>query len=195
MGAALTYARRYALFTLVGIAGEDDLDAPDTVAGPSAVQLPSSNGSNGKQGNGVLHRRPLLNQEQSAKLRDELLVEIRSLKTDHDVLGWAKNGLARKNTMAEADARAVEIAYEQVLRAAAVPESGVPEKHSQTEAGVADEVSDAPVVGLAFPKEPPRKRSKVHLSFVRGQPCVICKQSPCDPHHFRFAQPRALARP
>src|SRR5215467_7027918 len=29
MGAALTYARRYALFTLVGIAGEDDLDAAD----------------------------------------------------------------------------------------------------------------------------------------------------------------------
>src|SRR5437588_10203906 len=33
MGAALTYARRYALFTLVGIAGEDDLDAP--AAGPA----------------------------------------------------------------------------------------------------------------------------------------------------------------
>src|ERR1700747_1688214 len=32
MGAALTYARRYALFTLVGIAGEDDLDAPDLLA-------------------------------------------------------------------------------------------------------------------------------------------------------------------
>src|SRR3954463_11035470 len=32
MGAALTYARRYSLFTLVGIAGEDDLDAPDTGA-------------------------------------------------------------------------------------------------------------------------------------------------------------------
>src|SRR5882724_7445339 len=29
MGAALTYARRYALFTLVGIAGEEDLDAPN----------------------------------------------------------------------------------------------------------------------------------------------------------------------
>jgi hypothetical protein len=29
MGAALSYARRYALFTVVGIAGEDDLDAPD----------------------------------------------------------------------------------------------------------------------------------------------------------------------
>jgi hypothetical protein len=34
MGAALTYARRYALFTLVGIAGEDDLDAPDLI-GPN----------------------------------------------------------------------------------------------------------------------------------------------------------------
>src|SRR4051794_22746631 len=32
LGAALTYARRYALFTLVGIAGADDLDAPDTGA-------------------------------------------------------------------------------------------------------------------------------------------------------------------
>src|ERR1700676_4785929 len=39
MGAALTYARRYALFTLVGIAGEDDLDAPDA---SSAGALPSS---------------------------------------------------------------------------------------------------------------------------------------------------------
>jgi hypothetical protein len=29
MGTALSYARRYCLFTMVGIAGEDDLDAPD----------------------------------------------------------------------------------------------------------------------------------------------------------------------
>src|SRR5437016_986287 len=36
MGAALTYARRYALFTLVGIAGEDDLDAP--AAGPAPAE-------------------------------------------------------------------------------------------------------------------------------------------------------------
>src|SRR6201997_1182170 len=36
LGSALTYARRYALFTLVGIAGEDDIDAPDlSVAGIS----------------------------------------------------------------------------------------------------------------------------------------------------------------
>ena len=38
MGAALTYARRYALFTLVGIAGEDDLDAPDLAGQPAECQ-------------------------------------------------------------------------------------------------------------------------------------------------------------
>ena len=37
MGAALTYARRYALFTLVGIAGEDDLDAPDLQDGARSI--------------------------------------------------------------------------------------------------------------------------------------------------------------
>ena len=44
MGAALTYARRYALFTLVGIAGEDDIDAPDLKApmvGGSGAEKPA----------------------------------------------------------------------------------------------------------------------------------------------------------
>src|SRR6516164_2709467 len=40
MGLALTYARRYALFTLAGIAGEDDLDAPDLCAESSALVVP-----------------------------------------------------------------------------------------------------------------------------------------------------------
>src|SRR6516162_1626815 len=50
MGAALTYARRYALFTLVGIAGEDDLDAPDLAlkAGPPGAH-------NGPTGPGNSH--------------------------------------------------------------------------------------------------------------------------------------------
>ena len=46
MGAALTYARRYALFTLVGIAGEDDIDAPDlnapTPTAASGLNQPAS---------------------------------------------------------------------------------------------------------------------------------------------------------
>ena len=51
MGAALTYARRYALFTLVGIAGEDDLDAPDLAAPtgqPSGTEKPDISNQNGR---------------------------------------------------------------------------------------------------------------------------------------------------
>ena len=40
--------------------------------------------------------------------------------------------------------------------------------------------------------EPKRLRDKAHLKFVASQPCVICERQPCDPHHLRFAQPRAI---
>jgi hypothetical protein len=73
MGAALTYARRYALFALVGIAGEDDLDAPDLLAEPSPTvnatveaHRPTKPGSR----NGTLHKqrqaKPVLGAERSA---------------------------------------------------------------------------------------------------------------------------------
>jgi hypothetical protein len=40
--------------------------------------------------------------------------------------------------------------------------------------------------------EPKRLRDKAHLRFVTSQPCLICGRQPSDPHHLRFAQPRAL---
>ena len=40
--------------------------------------------------------------------------------------------------------------------------------------------------------EPKRLRDKGHLRFVASQPCLICGRQPSDPHHLRFAQPRAL---
>jgi hypothetical protein len=40
--------------------------------------------------------------------------------------------------------------------------------------------------------EPKRLRDKAHLQFAAAQPCLICGRQPCDPHHLRFAQPRAL---
>ena len=40
--------------------------------------------------------------------------------------------------------------------------------------------------------EPRRLRDKAHLKFVASQPCLICGRQPSDPHHLRFAQPRAL---
>jgi len=44
---------------------------------------------------------------------------------------------------------------------------------------------------LALP-EPKRRRDKSHLRFVASQPCLVCGRQPSDPHHLRFAQPRAL---
>src|SRR5664279_3321716 len=61
MGAALTYARRYALFALVGIAGEDDLDGPDLIAEPSPeIPVPANPDrvpqTNRKPRNGTIHK-------------------------------------------------------------------------------------------------------------------------------------------
>jgi hypothetical protein len=39
-----------------------------------------------------------------------------------------------------------------------------------------------------------RHRDKAHLRFVALQPCLLCGRSPSDPHHLRFAQPRAMGR-
>ena len=40
--------------------------------------------------------------------------------------------------------------------------------------------------------EPKRLRDKAHLKFVASQPCLVCGRRPSDPHHLRFAQPRAI---
>ena len=41
---------------------------------------------------------------------------------------------------------------------------------------------------------PRRYRDRDHLRHVMKQPCLICGRKPSDPHHLRFAQPRALGR-
>ena len=76
MGAALTYARRYALFAMVGIAGEDDIDAPDL-----GTPIPEQNQTLGadQQAQRKPATRPILDAEQSAKLRDELIAQIEQL--------------------------------------------------------------------------------------------------------------------
>ena len=48
---------------------------------------------------------------------------------------------------------------------------------------------DKSVLAIAEPK---RLRDKAHLRFVASRPCLVCRRQPCDPHHLRFAQPRAL---
>jgi hypothetical protein len=203
MGAALTYARRYALFTLVGIAGEDDLDAPDLI-GPvpqtETLSIESKSVGNGAQQANSNRRAgrarankfssPSLNSALSAalsaSLRDELLREIDDLNAADDAALWAQRRLPAKNQLAATDARQVEKAFAGKLAPIHPAEPGDPSLSDKT--GIEIEKSV-----LAFP-EPRRIRDRDHIRHVIKQACLICGRRPSDPHHLRFAQSRALGR-
>src|SRR5579862_5808397 len=128
MGAALTYARRYALFTLVGIAGEDGLDAPDIETAPKANgghpsvadgQKPNGHAfaappaSGAVRGRNPLDRpaKPVLAAEKSATLRDQLVAELDGLRSADEAATWAQRSLPAKNTLTAPDAELVEIGF------------------------------------------------------------------------------------
>ena len=129
MGAALTYARRYALFTLVGIAGEDDLDAPDLCDDPRSPtpsaderSLKSREGQsrvqprkpgNGQRRHGMHDER--LEPEQSAALRENLLTALGNITSADGAAIWAQEALATKNRLVATDAKLVEDAFEHRL--------------------------------------------------------------------------------
>jgi hypothetical protein len=123
MGAALTYARRYALFALVGIAGEDDLDAPDLGAPDNpAVELRRRNDrlqSNGQAaaaqrsapGDGKLPgplARSFLGAQLSGSLRESLIEQMAAINSPDEAAAWAHRNLPAKNTLTAADAKIVE---------------------------------------------------------------------------------------
>ncbi|MDT4740725.1 ERF family protein [Bradyrhizobium sp. WYCCWR 12699] len=114
MGSALTYARRYALFALVGIAGEDDLDAPDVATeSPVAPKPQAASGPQRRPPGSVLNRPPPpLLPERSAELLDRLLGQLSAQEDDDELLTWARISLPLKNTLLEADARVLEVAYQ-----------------------------------------------------------------------------------
>jgi len=130
MGAALTYARRYALFTLVGIAGEDDLDAPDlinpvqqtpgpekqNVTGngqvPGRLNRPATPTPARSHSNYVSSVSPTLGPEDSAALRDRLVSELGGISSAEEAALWAKRSLPLKNRLASADAERVEDAFQ-----------------------------------------------------------------------------------
>ena len=132
MGAALTYARRYALFTLVGIAGEDDLDAPDLAEGartnpadtadtdgvaarltpPAAVEeRPPVMSAARRPEKLVRPARAVLGTEQSAALRERLLASLGQLQSPDEAADWAHANLPAKNTLIAADADRVELNF------------------------------------------------------------------------------------
>jgi hypothetical protein len=217
MGAALTYARRYALFTLVGIAGEDDLDAPDLCDGPlSAAERPMDDQSrmptrtpgdgHARGGSAKLERAVNLDPQQSAALREKLLIEVGNITSTDLAAGWARATLAAKNSLTAADAKLVEDAFERRLSELPSSEAATPSNddprvpqitspqviatNESTDAGQAQGI-DKSILTLAAPR---RYRNREHLRYVMQQPCLVCGRKPSDPHHLGFTQPRALGR-
>ncbi|MGC1233585.1 MAG: ERF family protein, partial [Xanthobacteraceae bacterium] len=211
MGAALTYARRYALFTLVGIAGEDHLDAPDlNEPTPETDKLRNNrrSGGNGGQQSASARRtdrgrakkfasawpQSELSVRLSASLRAELMREMEGLSTADDAALWAQRRLTAKSQLSAADAQQVEEAF--AAKLAAIPAQGAKADDATTEFRdqiLAEKTSSIDKGVLVFP-EPRRIRDRDHIRHVIKQPCLICGRRPSDPHHLRFAQSRALSR-
>src|SRR5215831_14958920 len=139
MGAALTYARRYALFTLVGIAGEDDLDAPDLAVSDGSLEVRTSTVGDQSAAASSAHPRPApaaakpgqtltgsaragprkvanLAAEASARLRCQLVSELEQLTDIHSLTTWAYRVLPLKNQLSSSDAQVVEMAFEAKLK-------------------------------------------------------------------------------
>ena len=220
MGAALTYARRYALFTLVGIAGEDDLDAPDIAAPVNqrpepATPKASSHKINGsgpptmappatklRKGQETRSDKPALAADLPATLCQQLLAQISNLSSSDDAALWAHRSMGRKNALTAADARQVEEAF----RAKLVTLSSPSEQSSAEEGRVTITVEtftgnsntaphrsgiDKSVLSLP---EPRRIRDREHVHSVMRNGCLVCGRTPSDAHHLRFTQRRALGR-
>jgi len=220
MGAALTYARRYALFTLVGIAGEDDLDAPDlcdrAASSSSAVDHHLSSRNEGRptipprrSGNGRIRSAApgagaLLGSEQSAELRERLLTEIGNIASVDLAASWAHAALAAKNSLTATDAKLVEDAFELRLSELSSSETAKSSNDGSSMTPVAgpQEILTAESSGgdrangidksVLTVAAPRRYRNRDHLRFVARQACLVCGRKPSDPHHLRYVQPRAL---
>jgi len=224
MGAALTYARRYALFTLVGIAGEDDVDAPDLLPPEQQASKPGEPKGGGNSGlnGGHLHapqypavRRngkvqtnpaePPLGAEASAALRDRLVAELGDLACSDDAAIWAHRSLVEKNRLMAADAQCVEETFQ--ARLAILVESGTdnPQRAGEAEQPLTTRSprsakepnrsrSKAIDKSVLALPEPRRVRDRDHVRHVAKQPCLVCGRQPADAHHLRFAQSRALSR-
>jgi ERF superfamily len=136
MGAALTYARRYALFTLVGIAG--DLGG---TAG-NGLDAGKANGSGAAQalGSFAANRKPwslpkqVLAPEKSAALRDQLMGEVRAVATQEEATAWAQRALKAKNALTARDSGIVEAAF--ASRLAELAENGFTEEPLPTPSGL-----------------------------------------------------------
>lgn len=101
-GSALTYARRYSLFSLIGIAGDDD---DGNEASKSETPAPARKAAP--------PREPSLSIAESADERDELLDDISGLWTREDLHEWATKNSSRKGRLLPNDQGIVSAAFGQ----------------------------------------------------------------------------------
>jgi hypothetical protein len=204
MGAALTYARRYALFTLVGIAGEDDLDAPDlpdarlSSEAQNGLRTPASRQSlpiSERRARTERVRPPTLPPEASEKLRDQLISELEQLQDPETLASWAHRALALKNQLAARDAQDIETAFAARLIGLGdqAPAPG-PEKRKANGGGRRPRQSEPGPREVTVIGKPERERDRDHLRFVAAQPCLVCGRTPSDSHHIKFAEQRTMGR-
>jgi hypothetical protein len=201
------------LFTLVGIAGEDDLDAPDLIAPttPSPrTEGPPVRKTRGRPNGGPAHsdqalserqqnNRPnptrLLDPDKSATLRDRLLTELNDISSGEQAATWGLQALAAKNTLLAADAERVESAFQvQLSKLASDAAAGLPAKRSRARNRGKKRrrtLVDKTVLSLPTPR---RVRDRDHVKSVAKQPCLVCGRRPADAHHLRFAQSPALGQ-
>jgi hypothetical protein len=215
LGAALTYARRYALFTLVGIAGEDDLDAPDLAVtsvaphpagrevsqetseagAPVSTAPPSADGgASGRSEKPRFAERKkvsVLSSDASARLRDRLASEIEAFQREEELEAWTLRTWAKVNTLAPADGERVRQAFAKRLAVLGGADPTVKPSEAQSADDKQQFLLDK---GIPTRPEPRRLRDRDHLRFVAKQPCLVCGRQPCDPHHLRFAQARGLGQ-
>jgi hypothetical protein len=212
LGAALTYARRYALFTLVGIAGEDDLDAPDLPGAElssetqndsqSAQQVPSgllaserSLQPSGRRVRNERVRAPTLPSDASERLCRQLISELEQLQDPEELASWVLRALPLKNQLTATDVQAVEAAF--ATRLAGLGDSapvGEPEKRKANGDGRRPPQGEPASNEVTVIGKPVRERDRDHLRFVAAQPCLVCGRIPSDPHHIKFAEQRTMGR-
>jgi hypothetical protein len=160
----------------------------------------------------------VLSVEDSEAVRDKLVEEVSALRSADGALAWALQRIGLKNGLTSEDASIVDKEFQARIRVLA-PDPCVETSPSEPAAAAepaspnnqsADNEEHAPAReargksnsernspqstnGLGLVKLR-RSRNKDHLRFITLQHCTVCGRQPCEAHHIRYAQPRALGR-
>lgn len=164
-----------------------------------------------------------LTPEESLALRDRLVAELANLGSVDEAAIWAQRSLGEKNKLTDEDARSVEATFQAKLTSLAECAGEASVKHDGAGAAQGGQGAAAAESGPDVAKQPARQRvgavrrkatpktkgidksilalpetrrvrDREHLKYVATRACLVCGRTPCDAHHLRFTQSRALGR-